>query len=121
MKTLLAFVVICATLFGAPGSIADSDAGQPAARSGDFQVCPAVTNLVPHVGGPLQGSANTVLICGVPAAVVGDLGICNGPPTTLIQGSATVLIGGRPAVRQGDGTSHAGVVQQGCATVLIGG
>ena len=39
---------------------------------------------------------------------------------TLIKGSATVLIGGLPAVRQGDITAHGGTVVAGCPTVLIG-
>jgi uncharacterized Zn-binding protein involved in type VI secretion len=48
--------------------------GMPAARLGDMHVCPMVTVLVPHVGGPIAGpGCPTVLIGGMPAARVGDM------------------------------------------------
>lgn len=94
----------------------------PAARFGDFHVCPLVSGLVPHVGGPLVGpGVPTVLIGGLPAAVAGDMAVCAGGPDSLAMGSATVLIGGKPAVRMGDSTAHGGSVVAGCPTVLIGG
>lgn len=81
-----------------------------------------VTGVVPHVGGPVTGpGAATVLIGGLPAAVVGDMCVCTGPPDTIIKGSATVLIGGKPAVRMGDSTAHGGTVIMGLPTVMIGG
>jgi uncharacterized Zn-binding protein involved in type VI secretion len=81
-----------------------------------------VTGVVPHVGGPVIGpGAPTVLIGGLPAAVVGDMCVCTGPPDTIIKGSATVLIGGKPAVRMGDSTAHGGTVIMGLPTVMIGG
>ena len=50
---------------------------QPAARVGDMHVCPMVTVLVPHVGGPiLPPGCLTVLIGGMPAARMGDMAIC---------------------------------------------
>jgi len=77
---------------------------------------------VPHVGGPiLPPGAFTVLIGGMPAARVGDMAICVGPPDTIVMGSATVLIGGMPAARMGDSTAHGGVIVAGCPTVMIGG
>ncbi len=94
----------------------------PAARLTDLHVCPALTVLVPHVGGPIVGpGAPTVLIGGLPAAVMGDNVVCVGPPATIIKGSATVLIGGKPAARMGDNTAHGGVITLGCPTVMIGG
>nr|WP_315596865.1 PAAR domain-containing protein [uncultured Cupriavidus sp.] len=36
-------------------------------------------------------------------------------------GSATVLIGGRPAARVGDQTAHGGSIVMGLPSVLIGG
>jgi uncharacterized Zn-binding protein involved in type VI secretion len=63
----------------------------------------------------------TVLIGGLPAAVVGDFAICVGPPDGLVQGSATVMIAGHPAVRLGDATAHGGSVVMGLPTVIIGG
>ena len=96
--------------------------GQPAARVADMQVCPMLTGPVPHVGGVLAApAAFTVLIGGLPAAQVGTMGICVGPPCTVIKGSATVMVGGMPAARMGDSTSHGGVITLGCPTVLIGG
>jgi uncharacterized Zn-binding protein involved in type VI secretion len=94
----------------------------PAARLTDPHVCPMVTVLVPHVGGPITGpGAPTVLIGGMPAAVVGDLCVCVGPPDAIAMGSTTVLIGGKPAARMGDPTAHGGSIVMGCPTVLIGG
>lgn len=95
---------------------------QPAARLTDMHTCPMVTGIVPHVGGPILGpGAPTVLIAGLPAAVLGDSATCVGPPDTIIKGSATVLIGGKPAARMGDSTAHGGVIVLGAPTVLIGG
>ena len=80
------------------------------------------TGPVPHVGGPVTGpGVPTVLIGGLPAAVVGDLLVCVGPPDTIVKGSTTVLISSRPAARQGDLTAHGGVIVAGFPTVQIGG
>jgi len=92
-----------------------------AARVGDLHVCPMVTGVVPHVGGTvLPPGCPTVLIGGAPAARVGDMLTCTGPPDTIAMGSATVLIGGVPAARLGDSTAHGGTIVLGCFTVLIG-
>lgn len=94
----------------------------PAARLTDMHICPMLTLLVPHVGGPVLGpGVPTVLIGGMPAAVVGDMLTCVGPPDVIIKGSATVLIGGKPAARMGDSTAHGGVIVLGQPTVMIGG
>lgn len=86
-----------------------------------MHVCPMVTGTVPHVGGPiLPPGAPTVLIGGMPAALVGDMCVCTGPPDTIAMGSTTVLIGGKPAARMGDSTAHGGTIVAGLATVLIG-
>ncbi len=92
-----------------------------AARVGDMHVCPMVTGTVPHVGGPiLPPGCPTVLIAGMPAARVGDMLVCSGPPDTIIAGSATVMIGGMPAARMGDSTAHGGTIVLGAFTVMIG-
>ncbi|MDX2306567.1 MAG: PAAR domain-containing protein [Microscillaceae bacterium] len=94
----------------------------PAARITDMHVCPMVTGVVPHVGGPIIGpGAATVLIGGMPAAVVGDTVTCVGPPDTIAMGSSTVMVGGKPAARMGDSTAHGGSIILGCFTVMIGG
>ena len=93
-----------------------------AARIGDMHTCPLVTVLVPHVGGPIIGpGVPTVLIGGMPAAVIGDMLACVGPPDVIVKGSLTVLVGGKPAARQGDLTAHGGVIVVGLPTVQIGG
>ena len=96
-----------------------------AARSGDMHVCPMVTPAtppIPHVGGPVMPpGCMTVLIGGMPAARLGDMCVCTGPPDSIVKGSATVLIGGMPAARMGDSTAHGGSIVLGCPTVMIGG
>ena len=65
--------------------------------------------------------APTVLIGGLPAAVLGDQCVCVGPPDAIVAGSGSVLVGGKPAARMGDGTAHGGTIVLGCPNVLIGG
>jgi uncharacterized Zn-binding protein involved in type VI secretion len=55
----------------------------------------------------------------MPAACVGDMLVCVGPPDSIVMGSVTVMIGGRPAARMGDPTAHGGTIAAGCPTVLI--
>ncbi len=94
----------------------------PAARVSDMHACPAVTVLVPHVGGPiLPPGGLTVLIAGLPAARMGDMCTCVGPPDSILKGSATVMIGGKPAARMGDSCAHGGAIVLGAPTVMIGG
>jgi uncharacterized Zn-binding protein involved in type VI secretion len=92
----------------------------PAARLGDMHVCPMVTGVVPHVGGPISVGLPTVLIGYMPAARVGDVAICVGPPDAIALGSFTVMIGGQPAARMGDMTAHGGTIAMGCPQVMIG-
>ncbi|CAM5265640.1 PAAR domain-containing protein [Rhodanobacter lindaniclasticus] len=92
----------------------------PAARLTDMHVCPMVTGVVPHVGGPIMApGAPTVLIGGLPAARISDMVTCVGPPDTIIMGAPKVLIGGLPAARMGDSTAHGGSIVLGCFTVII--
>ncbi|CDT28417.1 putative PAAR repeat-containing protein [Vibrio coralliirubri] len=96
-----------------------------AARLTDMHVCPMQTPAVPpipHVGGPISGpGVPTVLIGNMPAATLGDMCVCVGPPDSIIKGSATVLIMSKPAARMGDTTSHGGTIILGMPTVMIGG
>ena len=86
-----------------------------------MHTCPLSNGPVPHVGGPvLPPGCPTVQIGGMPAARVGDMLVCTGPPDTIAAGSATVMIGGMPAARMGDSTAHGGVIVMGCPTVMIG-
>jgi uncharacterized Zn-binding protein involved in type VI secretion len=93
----------------------------PAARITDMHVCPMVTGVVPHVGGPiLPPGCPTVLIGDLPAARAMDMATCVGPPDMIAMGSPTVLIGNMMAARMGDPTVHGGVIVLGCPTVMIG-
>jgi uncharacterized Zn-binding protein involved in type VI secretion len=92
----------------------------PAARISDMHTCPMVTGVVPHVGGPIAMGFPTVMIGFMPAARVGDMAICAGPPDAIALGSLTVFIGNMPAARMGDLTVHGGIVVMGFPTVMIG-
>ena len=95
-----------------------------AARQSDFHSCPLITPglpPIPHVGGPISQGMATVLIGGLPAATLGSICVCIGPPDSIIKGSATVMIGGVPAARMGDSTAHGGSIVSGLPTVQIGG
>lgn len=91
----------------------------PAARVGDPTAHPGV------VGPP---GVPTVLIAGMPAAVVGTPHLCSfpgtppHPPTAIVPpGSVTVLIGGMPAARLGDLSACGAPIVMGAPNVLIGG
>lgn len=77
-------------------------------------------------GGTLVGpGVATVLVGGMPAAVMGDAHACVIPPphpsaTPFPAGSATVLLQGRPALRMGDPCACGAAVVVGHPTVLIG-
>ena len=85
-----------------------------------MHTCPMVTGVVPHVGGPiLPPGVPTVIIGGLPAATVGSMCTCVGPPDSIVMGSTKVMIGGRPAARMGDQTAHGGVIVLGFPKVNI--
>ncbi len=95
--------------------------GMPASRITDMHVCPMVTGIVPHVGGPiLPPGAVTVLIGGLPAARVTDMATCVGPPDVIVVGSFTVFTMKMPQARLGDTTAHGGKIVLGFPTVLVG-
>jgi uncharacterized Zn-binding protein involved in type VI secretion len=96
----------------------------PGSRITDMHACPMVTPGVPpipHVGGPIMvPGAPTVIVAGLPAATVGSMCTCVGPPDSVLMGSPTVLMGGKPAARLTSQTAHGGVVMAGAPNVLIG-
>jgi len=95
--------------------------GMPAARATDMHVCPMLTVLVPHVGGPIiPPCCPTVLTGSLPQARVTDMATCVGPPDVIVLGSFTVLVGELPAARLTDTTAHGGTIILGLPTVLIG-
>ncbi|MCK5087978.1 MAG: PAAR domain-containing protein [Melioribacteraceae bacterium] len=86
-----------------------------------------VTDLSVHGGVVTGPGVATVLIGGMPAAVMGDLHTCPIPPPVHVptvspftMGSATVLIGGVPALRVGDVCACGASPAVGCPTVIIG-
>lgn len=92
----------------------------PAARVTDNVVCPAVTGVVPHVGGPIAMGCPTVLISMLPAARTTDTNVCVGPPGTVVMGAATVMIANMPVAKLTCTAGHGGViVGPGCPTVII--
>ena len=94
----------------------------PAVTLTAMHQCPMATGIVPHVGGPVIGpGAPTVLIGGLPAARVGDMLSCVGPPDTIVMGAPTVLIEGMPAAFLGSMTAHGGTVITGVPNVMVGG
>ena len=94
----------------------------PASRISDMHACPMVTGIIPHVGGPiLPPGKPTVLIVSLPAATVGSMCVCVGPPDVIAKGSSSVLISSMPAARMGDNTGHGGVIVLGAPTVMVGG
>lgn len=67
--------------------------GLPAWRAlSDVHACPLSDGPKPHVGGTVQGGSATVLINGLPAARQGDTILENGPSNTIVEGDPTVLI-----------------------------
>lgn len=94
---------------------------QPVARMGDMHTCPMVTGVVPHVGGPCLPPMRppTFLVGGIPAMLVGDMATCVGPPDTIVKGSLTCLVQGKPIARMGDMTAHGGVIVVGNPTCLF--
>jgi uncharacterized Zn-binding protein involved in type VI secretion len=75
---------------------------------------------IPHVGGPiLPPGQPTVLIGKLPAARMGDMATCVGPPDSIVKGSTKVMIGKKPAARMGDTTAHGGVITVGYPQVMI--
>jgi len=93
---------------------------QPAAAISAMHVCPMVTGVVPHVGGPVSSpSAPTVLVGGMPAIGPGSVAVCVGPPDTVAMGSPTCLGGGIPMSRIGDVSAHGGSIVVPVPTVLL--
>ena len=87
-----------------------------------------VTDLSTHGGLVIGPGVPTVLIGGMPAAVLGDLHVCALPPpghvptvSPFVVGSGTVLIGGMPALRVGDACVCGAMPAIGAPTVLVGG
>ncbi len=66
----------------------------------------------------MSPSAPTVLLGAMPAAGLGSMAICVGPPDTVALGAPTVLAGGMPLARLGDLCAHGGSIVVGVPTIL---
>jgi uncharacterized Zn-binding protein involved in type VI secretion len=75
-----------------------------------------VTDLPASTERGLPRGEPTVMIGGAPAARAGDGA---GAAHHVVSGEGSVMIGNMPAARLGDPTSH-GVIARGCPTVRIG-
>ena len=97
-----------------------------AATIGTNSICPMVTPgtpPAPHAGGFIMQGAPTVLICGKPAARMGDSVLCSGVPPhndAIMKGSATVMICNMPAAYTGGNTALGGIIGMGAPTVMVG-
>jgi uncharacterized Zn-binding protein involved in type VI secretion len=92
----------------------------PAAMLTSMHVCPQVTVIIPHVGGPVISSgAPTVKYSSLPAVCLGDTAVCVGPPDKVIKGSSTVMVNNKPAARMTDQAAHGGLIVLGFPTILI--
>ncbi len=81
-----------------------------------------------HGGTVVGPGVATVLIGGMPAAIMTDNHVCPIPPNSphitsspFIKGSPKVLIGGKPALRAGDTCVCGASTAVGDPTVVIGG
>jgi hypothetical protein len=71
---------------------------------------------IPHVGGPITLGSMGVLIGGKPAARMGDMAVCVGPPSSIILGCMTVLIGEAGGGGGGGGAGAGGAGAGGTGT-----
>ncbi|HKS88693.1 MAG TPA: M91 family zinc metallopeptidase [Stellaceae bacterium] len=86
-----------------------------------MHVCPAVTGVVPHVGGPIIPPCEPTVLTGfLPQARITDQLICVGPIDFIVQGATSVLVGGLFAARITDQCAHGGKIVTGLPTVIIG-
>ena len=92
----------------------------PAATVTAMHVCPMVTGVVPHVGGPVVSpSMPTVLVGVMPAIGPGSMAVCVGPPDSVVMGSPTCLAGSLPMARVTDTCAHGGTIVVPMPTVLV--
>lgn len=94
----------------------------PGARVSDLHTCPAVTGVVPHVGGPILPPCSiNVKTNALNQARATDQATCVGPPDFIVTGSTSVMVNGLMAARETDLTMHGGQIVLGSFNVNIGG
>ena len=93
--------------------------GKPAATVGSNHTCPMCSGTIPHIGGPITQGEPNILFNSKPAATMGSICTCVGPPDMVVQGNPTVLLNGKPIACVGDMTAHGGVIVSGEANIMI--
>lgn len=73
-----------------------------------------------HGDGRLAEGARSVIIDGKPAVREGDLVACPLSQTTVLRGEPSVLFNGKPAARVLDKSGHGGLISQGSSSVTVG-
>ncbi len=92
----------------------------PCAFLTSFQMCPMVDGPIPHVGGVILETTAVNIIVGIfPAAVIGSMAMCIGPPANVVDGSPTFLADCDPVAIMLSSTDHGGMVLEGEPTVLF--
>lgn len=82
-------------------------------------VCPMVTVLVPHVGGPIVDGQPDLMVNMMPAATVGSTCVCVGPPDAIVVGLPFLLVNGMPVAVLGSVTAHGGAVVMGMPDFVV--
>jgi len=91
----------------------------PIACQSDLHSCPAVSNKMPHQGGPILQGMNKVLINNKAIATKGGSVQCQGEQATITTGATNISCAGKPLAHQGAKTSHGGEIKSGSADVVI--
>ena len=87
---------------------------------GTMHICPMVTGMIPHIGGPIIGpGCPGVKINGKPVSLIGDICTCSGPPDVVAQGHSGVFVNGTPIVVHNCLTAHGGIIPMGESGVII--
>ena len=85
-----------------------------------MQMCPMCDGPVPHVGGViLETTCDNVIAGFLPAASMGAVAMCIGPPAEVVDGSPTFIADATPVAVMLSATDHGGMVLEGEPTMLV--
>jgi len=79
---------------------------------------PPITHIGGSISSPGETAMH---IGGLPAATVGPMCVWVPPSDSIVKGSMKVMICGKPAAQIGDMSAHGGPIWVGSPTVMIGG
>ena len=92
----------------------------PAAFLTCMQVCPLLDGPIPHIGGPiLETTADNIILGILPAATIGSVAMCIGPPAMVVDGSPAFIADVMPVATMLGETDHAGVIIEGEPTIIV--